>query len=84
MKNIFSEGTAMSSQRSLMRALGWTDDEMQKPIIGIICAQSEVIPGHMYLDKVAEAVKEGVLAAGGKPVVVPSIGVCDEIGRAHV
>ena len=83
MKNIFSEGTAMSSQRSLMRALGWTDDEMQKPIIGIICAQSEVIPGHMYLDKVAEAVKEGVLAAGGKPVVVPSIGVCDGIAMGH-
>ena len=83
MKNIFSEGTAMSSQRSLMRALGWTDSEMQKPIIGIICAQSEIIPGHMYLDKIAEAVKEGVIAAGGKPVVVPSIGVCDGIAMGH-
>ena len=83
MKNIFSEGTAMSSQRSLMRALGWTDDEMKKPIIGIICAQSEIIPGHMYLDRMAEAVKEGVLAAGGKPVVVPSIGVCDGIAMGH-
>ena len=73
----------MSSQRSLMRALGWTDSEMQKPIIGIICAQSEIIPGHMYLDKIAEAVKEGVIAAGGKPVVVPSIGVCDGIAMGH-
>ena len=45
MNNIFSEGTAMSSQRSLMRALGWTDSEMKKPIIGIICAQSDIIPG---------------------------------------
>ena len=83
MNNIFSEGTAMSSQRSLMRALGWTDSEMQKPIIGIICAQSEIIPGHMYLDKIAEAVKEGVIAAGGKPVIVPSIGVCDGIAMGH-
>ncbi len=83
MQNIFSEGTAMSSQRSLMRALGWTDSEMKKPIIGIICAQSDIIPGHMYLDKIAEAVKEGVIAGGGKPVVVPSIGVCDGIAMGH-
>ena len=83
MNNIFSEGTAMSSQRSLMRALGWTDSEMKKPIIGIICAQSDIIPGHMYLDKIAEAVKEGVIAEGGKPVVVPSIGVCDGIAMGH-
>ena len=83
MKNIFSEGTAMSSQRSLMRALGWTDSEMKKPIIGIICAQSDIIPGHMYLDRIAEAVKEGVIAAGGKPVIVPSIGVCDGIAMGH-
>lgn len=73
----------MSSQRSLMRALGWTDSEMKKPIIGIICAQSDIIPGHMYLDKIAEAVKEGVIAGGGKPVVVPSIGVCDGIAMGH-
>ncbi len=83
MNNIFSEGTAMSSQRSLMRALGWTDSEMNKPIIGIICAQSDIIPGHMYLDRIAEAVREGVIAAGGKPVVVPSIGVCDGIAMGH-
>ena len=83
MNNIFSEGTAMSSQRSLMRALGWTDSEMKKPIIGIICAQSDIIPGHMHLDRIAEAVKEGVIAAGGKPVVVPSIGVCDGIAMGH-
>ena len=83
MNNIYSEGTAMSSQRSLLRALGWTDSEMKKPIIGIVCAQSEIIPGHMYLDRIAEAVKEGVLAAGGKPVVVPSIGVCDGIAMGH-
>ena len=81
--NICAEGTAMSSQRSLFKALGWTDNEMKKPIIGIISAQSEIIPGHMHLDRIAEAVKEGVIAAGGKPVVVPSIGVCDGIAMGH-
>lgn len=73
----------MSSQRSLLKALGWTDSEMQKPIVGIICAQSEIIPGHMELDKIARAAAEGVIAAGGKPVIVPSIGVCDGIAMGH-
>lgn len=83
MSNIFSNGTDMSSQRSLLRALGWTDGEMQKPIVGIICAQSEIIPGHMHLDTVAKAAAEGVIAAGGKPVIMPSIGVCDGIAMGH-
>lgn len=83
MANLFSNGTAMSSQRSLLKALGWTDNEMQKPIVGIICAQSEIIPGHMELNKVARAAAEGVIAAGGKPVIVPSIGVCDGIAMGH-
>ena len=73
----------MSSQRSLLRALGWTDEEMQKPIVGIICAQSEIIPGHMHLNDIARAAAEGVIAAGGKPVIVPSIGVCDGIAMGH-
>lgn len=73
----------MSSQRSLLRALGWTDDEMKKPIVGIICAQSEIIPGHMHLDDIAKAASEGVIAAGGKPVIMPSIGVCDGIAMGH-
>ena len=83
MNNIFSNGTDMSSQRSLLRALGWTDEEMQKPLVGIICAQSEIIPGHMHLDDIAKAAAEGVIAAGGKPVIVPSIGVCDGIAMGH-
>ena len=83
MANLFSNGTAMSSQRSLLKALGWTDSEMQKPIVGIICAQSEIIPGHMDLQKIARAAAEGVIAAGGKPVIVPSIGVCDGIAMGH-
>ena len=68
MKNIFTDGVDMSSQRSLLRALGWTDEEMKKPIVGVISAQSDIIPGHMHLDLIAKAVCEGVIAAGGKPV----------------
>ncbi len=83
MNNIFSNGTDMSSQRSLLRALGWTDEEISKPLVGIICAQSEIIPGHMHLDDIAKAASEGVIAAGGKPVIVPSIGVCDGIAMGH-
>jgi dihydroxy-acid dehydratase len=83
MNNIFSKGNDMSSQRSLLRALGWTDSEIGKPIIGIICAQSDIIPGHMHLDMIAKAASEGVIAAGGKPVIVPSIGVCDGIAMGH-
>jgi len=83
MKNIFSDSIDMSSQRSLFRALGWTDEEMQKPIVGIICAQSEIIPGHMHLDMIARAASEGVIASGGKPVIMPSIGVCDGIAMGH-
>jgi dihydroxy-acid dehydratase len=83
MNNIFSNGNDMSTQRSLLRALGWTDSEIAKPIIGIICAQSDIIPGHMHLDMIAKAAAEGVIAAGGKPVIVPSIGVCDGIAMGH-
>lgn len=83
MNNIFSDSKDMSSQRSLLRALGWTDEEMQKPIVGIICAQSEIIPGHMHLNDIARTAAEGVIAAGGKPVIVPSIGVCDGIAMGH-
>ena len=83
MNNIFSESKDMSPQRSLLRALGWTDEEMQRPLVGIICAQSEIIPGHMHLDDIAKAAAEGVIAAGGKPVIMPSIGVCDGIAMGH-
>ena len=83
MNNIFSLSKDMSSQRSLLRALGWTDEEIQRPLVGIICAQSDIIPGHMHLDDVAKAAAEGVIAAGGKPVIMPSIGVCDGIAMGH-
>ncbi len=76
-------GTDKAAHRSLMKALGWTDDEIRKPLVGVVCAQSEIIPGHTHLAEVARAVKEGVIAAGGNPVVVPAIGVCDGIAMGH-
>ena len=83
MSNMFSKGAQMSPHRSLFKALGWTDSEMNKPIIGIISAKSDIIPGHTQLDLIANAAKEGVIAAGGMPVIVPSIGVCDGIAMGH-
>ncbi len=73
----------MSSQRSLLYALGWTDEEIAKPMVAIICAQTEIIPGHNGLDKLARACAEGVISKGGKPVILPSIGVCDGIAMGH-
>ena len=70
-------------QRSLFYAAGFTEEELQKPLIGIVSAQSEMIPGHTHLNKLAEAVKAGIYAAGGTPVVVPAIGVCDGIVMGH-
>lgn len=76
-------GIDKAAHRSLMKALGWTDEEIKKPIIGIVSAQSEIVPGHMHLNTIVTAVKEGVYAAGGMPVVVPAIGVCDGIAMGH-
>lgn len=81
--NTFTNGASMAAQRSLLRALGFTESEMQKPLVGIVCAQSDIIPGHTHLSEIACAVSEGVLSAGGKPVIVPSIGVCDGIAMGH-
>ena len=70
--------------RSLLRACGLTEEEMNKPIIGIVSAYSEIIPGHINLDKIADAAKAGVRIAGGTPVLVPAIGVCDGIAMGHI
>lgn len=78
-----TEGPDRAPHRSLFYAAGFTDEEIQKPLIGIVSAQSEIIPGHTHLGKLAEAVKAGVYAAGGTPVVVPAIGVCDGIVMGH-
>ena len=78
------KGVSQAPHRSLINALGFTKEEMEKPLIGIVSSQSEIIPGHMNLDKIVEAVKLGVAMAGGTPVVVPAIAVCDGIAMGHV
>lgn len=70
-------------QRSLLRALGMTDEELSKPMIGIVSSYNEIVPGHMNIDKIVNAVKTGVALAGGNPVVFPAIAVCDGIAMGH-
>ena len=70
-------------QRSLLYACGFTKEELDRPLIGVVSAYSEIVPGHIHLDKLTEAVKAGVRLAGGTPVTVPSIGVCDGIAMGH-
>ncbi len=77
-------GAERMPNRSLLRACGLTDEEMNRPIIGVVSAYSEIIPGHINLDKIADAVKAGVRMAGGTPVLVPAIGVCDGIAMGHI
>ena len=77
------KGVSKAPNRSLMKALGWTDREMDMPVVGIVSAWNEIIPGHMELDRIAEAVKAGVRENGGNPVVFPVIGVCDGIAMGH-
>ena len=77
-------GVARMPNRSLLRACGMTEEEMSRPIIGVVSAYSEIIPGHINLDKISDAVKAGVSMAGGTPVVVPAIGVCDGIAMGHI
>ena len=77
-------GTAQAPHRSLFNALGYTEEERQRPLIGIVCSYNEIVPGHMNLDKIAEAVKLGVAMAGGTPVVFPAIAVCDGIAMGHI
>ncbi len=77
-------GTAQAPHRSLFNALGFTEEERKRPLIGIVNSYNEIVPGHMNLDKITEAVKLGVAMAGGTPVVFPAIAVCDGIAMGHV
>lgn len=77
------KGADRAPHRSLFNALGLTDEELERPLIAVVSAKSDIIPGHMHLDQIAEAVKAGVYAAGGTPIVVPAIGVCDGIVMGH-
>ncbi len=77
-------GMQQAPHRSLFNALGLTDEELSKPLVGIVCSYNEIVPGHMNLDKIAQAVKLGVAAAGGTPIMFPAIAVCDGIAMGHI
>lgn len=78
------KGDQCAPQRSLFYALGLTKEELEKPLIAVVSAYSEIVPGHVHLDKITEAVKAGIRLAGGTPIVVPAIGVCDGIAMGHI
>ena len=78
------KGMQQAPHRSLFNALGFTEEEMQKPMVGIVSSYNEIVPGHMNLDKIVNAVKLGVAEAGGVPVVFPAIAVCDGIAMGHI
>ncbi len=81
--NFYCDGVDKAPQRSLFNALGMTKEEMQRPLVGIVSSYNEIVPGHMNIDKIVEAVKLGVAMAGGTPVVFPAIAVCDGIAMGH-
>ncbi|MFR3180214.1 dihydroxy-acid dehydratase [Dysosmobacter welbionis] len=81
--DLMKSGVERIAHRALFRALGLTQEELDRPIIGVVCAKNEIIPGHMHLDKIAEAVKAGIRMAGGTPIEFPAIGVCDGIAMNH-
>ncbi|WP_349674259.1 dihydroxy-acid dehydratase [Lacrimispora sp.] len=78
------KGMQQAPHRSLFNALGMTEEEMERPLIGIVSSYNEIVPGHMNLDKIVDAVKMGVAMAGGTPVMVPAIAVCDGIAMGHI
>lgn len=79
-----TKGTQQAPHRSLFNALGYTEEERNRPLIGIVSSYNEIVPGHMNLDKIVEAVKMGVAMAGGTPIVFPAIAVCDGIAMGHI
>ncbi len=81
--DVIKKGVPAAPNRSLLYALGLTQEEMERPLIGVVCSYNEIVPGHMNLDKIAEAVKAGVRAAGGTPIEFPAIAVCDGIAMGH-
>ncbi|MDO5490876.1 MAG: dihydroxy-acid dehydratase [Bacillota bacterium] len=82
--DVVTKGTERAPNRSLFYAMGYTKEELERPLVGVVSAKSEIVPGHMHLDKVAEAVKAGIRMAGGTPIEVPAIGVCDGIAMGHI
>jgi len=82
--DLMKKGTGRIPHRALMKATGLTDEEIARPIVGVVNAQNEIIPGHIHLDSIADGVKAGIRAAGGTPVEFPTIGVCDGIAMNHM
>ena len=82
--DVVKSGIPAAPNRSLLYALGYTKEELERPLIGVVCSYNEIVPGHMNLDKIAGAVKAGIRAAGGTPVEFPAIAVCDGIAMGHV
>ncbi len=82
-KSFFCDGADKAPQRSLFNALGITREELERPLVGIVSSYNEIVPGHMNIDKITEAVKIGVAMAGGTPIVFPAIAVCDGIAMGH-
>lgn len=79
-----TKGAERAPNRSLFYAMGYTKEELDRPLIGVVSAHSEIVPGHFHLDKIADAVKAGVRMAGGTPILIPAIGVCDGIAMGHI
>ncbi len=79
-----TQGVERAPNRSLFNALGYTQEELDRPLVGIVCSYNEIVPGHMNLDKIADAVKAGVSMAGGTPIMFPAIAVCDGIAMGHI
>ena len=85
MKNdTVKKGIERAPHRALFKAMGYTDEEIKRPLISVVNSKNEIIPGHMHLDKIAEAVKAGIRMAGGTPVEFGSIGICDGIAMGHI
>ena len=82
--DFIKKGVDRAPNKSLMVALGLTEEEINRPLIGVVCSYNEIVPGHMHLDKIADAVKAGVRMAGGTPIMFPAIAVCDGIAMGHV
>ena len=78
-----TKGLERAPMRSLFYAMGYTKEELERPLVGVISAHSEIVPGHVHLDKIADAVKAGIRMAGGTPILMPAIGVCDGIAMGH-
>ncbi|MBT7122176.1 MAG: dihydroxy-acid dehydratase, partial [Clostridia bacterium] len=78
------KGVDRAPHRSLFKAMGYTDNELARPLVAVVHAANEIIPGHIHLDKIAKAVADGIRSAGGTPVLLPTIGVCDGIAMGHI